>query len=493
MLKEIYKKNILEQSNNLNNRIMSFTIKNPELQKNIWLELSTQRLIMMPLIIFILLILLTLSIPNCTFEYLANASYIGLILVLYLWGSKVAYDNIISEYNERTWDWQRMSILTPNQLVIGKLFGAPIYNWYGGIICFIFWFFFSVGSEKVNFIDLIINGLSFFMLIIALMSASIMFALLRIRKGSARNKLKSGQIIFALIVFGLYFIGDSINESFFVTSYNYTSYQFKTSRLTWSLIENTFYAIWAVIGLHQAFRHELNYKNSAKLWYLFIFTSSIFKGVIWSNNFNSFDYLLNFILLSFLVHTILISYGLIIFEVKDLTQFRLLFQKIKIKDFKYLSFNAPLWFLTFPLIFIGLLVNWLFFSSSVLVSNDNMLDDIFRLILGENRQISVSYFDTFSLMLGIFFFIIRDFSLLLFLNFNSKDKRADTAFLLYLFLLYFVFPIISSNNTFLKPFFYPSLENGTLACMLSPAIEVVTLFILLKRFVKSEFINFKQD
>ena len=461
---------------------MSLTSKNPEFQKNIWLELSMQRLIMMPLIIIVLLILLSVSIPNCDFENLASFSYVGLVIILLLWGSKVAHDNIISEYNERTWDWQRMSILSPYQLLIGKMFGAPIYNWYGGFICFIFYVFFEIASEKGNFIDLGINSLSFLMLVITLMASSIMFALVRIRKGSARNKLKSGQIIFVLIIFGLSTLSDS-----FYKIMNVDNYQTVRPFLTRKLIENTFYAIWAVVGLHQAFRHELNYKNSAKLWYLFILTSSVFKGVMSCYQFNDFTYLSNFILFSFLIHAIVISYGLLVFEMKDLTQFRILLKNIKEKNFRFLSYNAPLWVLTFPLIFVGLLLNWIFFSSKMLSHEHNdMMNEAFQAMFSNSRSIPISFFDTFSLMLATFFFVIRDFSLMLFLNFNSKNRRADTAFLLYLFLLYFVFPLISMSNHSIKPLFFPSLEGGNVVCMILPAIEAVLILLLLKKVIKTE-------
>jgi hypothetical protein len=75
---------------------------------------------------------------------------------------------------------------------------------------------------------------------------------------------------------------------------------------------------------------------------------------------------------------------------------------------------------------------------------------------------------------------------MLFLNFNTKNRRADTAFVLYLFLLYVVFPISSMNNALFKPVFYPSLENGSMTCVLFPALEALLILFLVKKSISNK-------
>ena len=68
---------------------------NPELQRNIWLELTTRRMIAMPII---LALIFTLPFGNAT---LATFLYLGLTL---FWGTRQAAEAVASEVAQRTWD-----------------------------------------------------------------------------------------------------------------------------------------------------------------------------------------------------------------------------------------------------------------------------------------------------------------------------------------------------------------------------------------------------
>ena len=52
-------------------------------KKNIWLEISTQRLIMMPLIILMVVLLASLSTMGDTYNKLTNICYFGLVISLF--------------------------------------------------------------------------------------------------------------------------------------------------------------------------------------------------------------------------------------------------------------------------------------------------------------------------------------------------------------------------------------------------------------------------
>ena len=47
-----------------------------------------------------------------------------------------AADSVLDEVNDNTWDFQKLSALSPWSLAFGKLFGSTIYCWYGGLIAF---------------------------------------------------------------------------------------------------------------------------------------------------------------------------------------------------------------------------------------------------------------------------------------------------------------------------------------------------------------------
>ena len=115
-------------------------MKNPEFRRNVWLELSPQRLILMPAVLGIIAVLnIYLSSDSRTENGTAHAllisfSIIGALLVG-AWGSFATLASINSEVAERTWDQQRLSALSPWQMAWGKLLGAGIYPWFGGLIC----------------------------------------------------------------------------------------------------------------------------------------------------------------------------------------------------------------------------------------------------------------------------------------------------------------------------------------------------------------------
>lgn len=444
---------------------MSLLEKNPEFKKNIWLEISTQRLIMMPLIILMVILLASMSPIGNTYDNLTNISYFGMVVILLFWGSKVAYSNIIHEYNDRTWDWQRMSILTPKQLMVGKLLGAPIYNWYGAFICLFLVFVFGVMGDNSSLADIIVNSVSTLLLGISLLSVSILFALLKIREGNGRDKLKTGQIFILLILFSMFF-----NSSAFSFMYNRLSFNVENFD-TWKIFgENLFYAIWAIIGLHQVVRRELNYKNKSYLWILFLLTSSLVKTMVMMDGMNKFfdNYLfVYFAILS--VQSIGLFYLLLLIEQNELSSLKILVRKIKEKNYTYLNFNAPLWSITFPFIVVGLITSWCLFDENIVKSNNSFTQKIIDNI---SIELGINSFQTLSILLSLLFFVVRDFLIMLFLQISSKKKRIGAAFILYLFLLYVVFPGLTStlgNHTILQifiplpiagSFLFPLVECG---------------------------------
>lgn len=111
-------------------------MNNPEFKRNVWLELSTQRLILMPAVLGVIaaLIIFLTQADDAEQTLLIAFSAIGLVLVGG-WGSLAVANSINSEVAERTWDQQRLSVLSPWQMAWGKLLGASIYPWFGGFIC----------------------------------------------------------------------------------------------------------------------------------------------------------------------------------------------------------------------------------------------------------------------------------------------------------------------------------------------------------------------
>ena len=103
---------------------------NPELRRNLWLELSPQRLLVMPLV---LAALVYLAYEAGGASEVADIAWWSFVLLAVLWGTRLAAESVADEVQARTWDWQRLSSLRAWSLTWGKLVGAPVYAWYGAL------------------------------------------------------------------------------------------------------------------------------------------------------------------------------------------------------------------------------------------------------------------------------------------------------------------------------------------------------------------------
>lgn len=104
-----------------------------EFRRNLWLEFSLQRLIALPVILFILVFLANTASPYSA----GSTAQVGLwtfYALVFLWGSRRAASAVAEEVNGGTWTGQRLSALSSVSLTFGKLFGATAYVWYGGLL-----------------------------------------------------------------------------------------------------------------------------------------------------------------------------------------------------------------------------------------------------------------------------------------------------------------------------------------------------------------------
>ncbi len=108
---------------------------NPECQRQLWLNLSLQRLLLMPALLALGALAVVVSKPQALAASLSlAASVVGVLLVLVV-GTRAAGQTVTDEMTDQTWDQQRMSALSPWALTWGKLLGGTAYAWYGGVLC----------------------------------------------------------------------------------------------------------------------------------------------------------------------------------------------------------------------------------------------------------------------------------------------------------------------------------------------------------------------
>jgi hypothetical protein len=108
---------------------------NPEFKRNLWLEISPSRLIIMPVVLGLITALFVVATDKLLEDKLFVAASALCAALVAGWGSFAVVASINSEVAERTWDQQRLSALTPWEMAWGKLLGSAAYAWYGGLLC----------------------------------------------------------------------------------------------------------------------------------------------------------------------------------------------------------------------------------------------------------------------------------------------------------------------------------------------------------------------
>lgn len=107
---------------------------NPELRRNLWLELTTHRLVIAPVLLMIVLALVA-SQAYDPWDRVFGTAIMVFVVALHIWGTRKASEAVTEEVRERTWDWQRLSSLPPWRMTWGKLAGAPAFPWYIAALC----------------------------------------------------------------------------------------------------------------------------------------------------------------------------------------------------------------------------------------------------------------------------------------------------------------------------------------------------------------------
>jgi hypothetical protein len=105
---------------------------NPEFERNVWLELTPLRLVVLAAVLALAFFAATLSDSLITPGGVARVLFVALVVV---WGTHNTARSVVGEIRDRTWDSQRLSSLGPATMMWGKLFGSTVFNWAGGLVC----------------------------------------------------------------------------------------------------------------------------------------------------------------------------------------------------------------------------------------------------------------------------------------------------------------------------------------------------------------------
>ena len=238
---------------------------NPELRRYCWLELTPHRLIAAPVIAGLVLALVA-AVSNQSPAALASAGLAGFAVCTLLYGSYLAVNAMPEEVRERTWDAQRMSALTPWQLALGKVIGAPVAGWYAGA-----WFLavFLVAGVRTEGVDALLIAGTAVSAALALHAMAMILGVFATRAGVTRNP---GALLLLLIFWFALVPLQSLGEAN-TAAINWWGMQLP--RLWFALASALLFAGWAWLGAVRTLAGELRVRQLPWAWPAF----SLYVGV----------------------------------------------------------------------------------------------------------------------------------------------------------------------------------------------------------------------
>lgn len=438
-------------------------IKNPEIKRNIWLDFSLNRMVLMPLFTYLLFYVVFIYFDKSTpYNEVFNLSIILFVIIVYLWGTRQASECIIAEVNNRTWDAQRLTLLSPWQMTIGKLFGSTLYQWYGGVLCLLS---FVVASFYLPGTILRLKmGIMLILIGVFVHSIAITLSLMTIKKDRSKKVTGNAFNFIISLLIASHLVGMLIQ----VLSHKDKTigwYSFEINVSTFSLVSVAFFTFWAVIGVYRNIRSEFMLHNGPWVWLAFMLSIMIyFAGIDMESSSNI---LIQRWYVALAVCVVLI-YFMAFRESKYIVDIKHLIYHIKQGEWKKLINNSPLWLLSFM---VAMLI------SLVIVVIYPFTDGVVKVFdIGKSNL-----FFSIHVML----FVIRDLSIMLYLNLSEKRKRADTVMLLYLFLLYGILPFFFRLPFSIAPYMlYPYPDSPILFGLIPAVAQVVGMMFLLERRFK---------
>lgn len=443
--------------------ITPFLFQNPEFIKNTRLEFSATRL---AVAMGLLVLISWISWNGTENTHQASSLFSALSTIGFLfsitWGSHLVANGLIEEEKQKTWDFVRLSSLSPAKILIGKIFGSPCLAWVvtlTGIFPLMIFSLAVLFTEQVNLPRPEMGLILVFILCLAVWillsyAFSFLLSIRAISLGRGNQKSVAGITILTFI-FGsiigktLTFSLPSSSRSFCLPDNNCfprtTWFGMEMLTLENALMALTFSCFWIVIGAYRSLRQALQFEDSPIAWIGFLVTTTIFLfGYMPSTDWVGLYFIPPLIFCGTVTFLTCVS------EASDIVKYKRfahnLTQKNYTKAFRY----TPLWIVSF----VG------FTTLCLLMS-----------LYGRGGTIFV-----FASL-----FLLRDLMAIHVIFWTPKIKRPDLAILVYFALIYFLVPLL------LKPIhagtatlFYPSVEPS-IGGILLLAVETGILALFLAR------------
>lgn len=411
---------------------------NPELRRNLWLELTLHRLIALPVALtlaFMLVHAMAAPDPYASIAVTAASLFVGLAL----WGGVHAGDAVIGEVRAKTWDGQRMSAIEPWAMTWGKLIGAPAFAWYGGVLCLAVYLVVSPEQDAWK--------VALFMLAGALLvhAIALIGSVVAARKDLVRSSSSVWVLGIALVIVGPWMSVLSSGDN------DIAWWGRAFGRFDFLLASTAVFGAWAVFGAYRLLCQELQVRTLPWAWLVFLLFISTYIAGFGIRDSDTPVQQANVVLIAGLLVSLAAVYPMLFSESSGAMAVRRLLLRASAREGRRLLEEFPLWI-------VSLWLALVFCVLTVLLAGPRSDgDDILRAAV--------------LAPVPLFLLVTRDAAVFLFFALSRQPRRAGTATLFYLLLLYWLVPMLlraaganDAADLVLPPFWErPGFAAGVLA------------------------------
>lgn len=258
--------------------MMLFT-RNPEFNRNLWIEFSWHRVLLVPVLMGLVLWALFASRDfNFRNDILIEGSFVSIAaLAIWMGGAYLVAQNLYIEWERRTWDIQRLSPIRPWSLVWGKMFGSAAYTWYIGLLALLVYLLaplaFLVQTPPIQRLEMVLLVIGTGILLQSIAFLSTLYSL-RFSAASSRYVKRTPMAAVGIGFFAAMPLLRFVNQS---TPIHWYGHEYAV--LDFLLVTTASLAAWALYGAHRLTRSEFLYRNGPLPWLLFtLFLSALLAG-----------------------------------------------------------------------------------------------------------------------------------------------------------------------------------------------------------------------
>jgi hypothetical protein len=438
---------------------------NPELRRNLWLELTLHRLIAMPVVLAMVFALFyargTDGADSAASVAVAAAWIAGLLLGG--WGVRNAGDSVLEEVRARTWDAQRLSAIGPWAMTWSKLLGSVAFAWYGGLMALAV--LLACAPRAWPLSAPIVAAMIVAGSLLAQASASLA-GLATARKGNARR----GGVGLWLLIILLVLIGPGLGLVLGQES-GWHWWGEAYIRSTFLLASTACFAAWAIFGMYRAMCTELQVRTVPWAFASFTLFLIAYMAGFWVLPGASFQHVLYALMLNGMAVAGMVTYLQLFSEQTGVIVARSVQVRLARREWRRALEEMPCWPVAFAITA----------ASSVcaaLVLPGSAADERLRLL--------------FAAPIPVLLLLTRDIAIFLFFAFARQPRRVEAAVVFYLVMLYGVIPGLfavvgwKGAAQFLLPPLIPSPGVAVAVAAVHAAVPIALLARRWRRYLREE-------